>query len=101
MFCKKVIFKKLKEKFYNFFSRKINRKAPVADSLFNKVAGPCEFCELLRVAFLQNTSKRLLVKMQQTRIGDTVISSNKCGNFAEKNSFCIVLGESPETLQKL
>ena len=93
MFCKKVVIKKLKEKFYNFFSRKINRKTPVSDSPFNKVAGPCEFCELLRVAFLQNTSKRLLVNMQQTRIGDTVILSNfQVWKFCGKAQFLYSFG---------
>ena len=65
----------------------------MSDSLFNKVAGPCEFCELLRVAFLQNTSKRLLVNMQQTRIGDTVILSNfQVWKFCGKAQFLYSFG---------
>ena len=52
---------------------KIHRKTPASKSLFNKIAGlrpvillekkvlSCEFCEILKIPFLQNTSGRLLL----------------------------------------
>ena len=54
--------------------RKIRRKIPVPEFFFNKVAGQacnfitketlaqvfsCEFCEILKTPFLQNTSEQL------------------------------------------
>ena len=64
--------------------RKIHRKTPVPESLFNKVAGlrpatllkkrlwhrcfPVNFAKFLRTPFLQNTSGRLLLKNESSNI---------------------------------